>query len=245
MRLDYIDCCDCLEGMKQIPDGSVDMILCDLPYGTTVCKWDAVIPFEPMWGQYKRIIKDNGAVVLFASEPFSSKLIQSNVEQFKYKWIWKKEQGTNPLVAKKQPLNDVEEICVFYRKQATYNPQFEKGRPYKRTRDKKERVCEAYRNVFLETRTENCGTRYPKRILAFKREKGLHTAQKPVPLLEYLIKTYTNPGEVVLDNCIGSGSTAEACIRTGRHFIGFELDPKYHKIAVDRVEAARKEMEEL
>lgn len=235
MRLNYIDCIDCLEGMKSIPDKSVDMILCDLPYGTTACKWDTIIPFEPLWEQYKRVIKGNGAIVLFCSEPFTSQLVQSNLRDFKYKWVWQKEQGVNPLLAKKQPLNDIEEICVFCRTQCLYNPQFSPGAPYRVTRDRKSRTCEVNGHEFRETTTENDGKRYPKRVLQFNRETGLHPTQKPVALLEYLIKTYTNPGEVVLDNCMGSGTTAVACIRTGRNYIGFELDEKYHAIAEQRV----------
>lgn len=231
---------DCLELMKQIPDGSVDMVLCDLPYGTTACKWDTIIPFEPLWGQYKRVVKDNGAIVLFCSEPFTSQLIQSNLKAFKYKWIWQKEQGVNPLLAKKQPLNDIEEICVFYRRQCLYNPQFTPGSPYRVIRDRKPRNCEVNGHEFRETTTENAGVRYPKRVLSFHRETGLHPTQKPVVLLEYLIKTYTNSGEIVLDNCMGSGSTGVACARTGRKFIGFELDEKYFKIAKERIDSARR-----
>ena len=235
MRLNHLDNTDCLEGMKEIPDGSVDMVLCDLPYGTTACKWDTVIPLKPLWEQYNRVVKGNGAVVLFCSEPFTSCLIQSNLTNFKYKWIWRKEQGVNPLLAKKQPLNDIEEICVFYRRQCLYNPQFTPGAPYKITRDKKSRICEINNHKFRETTTENDGFRYPKRVLEYQRETGLHPTQKPVALCEYLVKTYTNPGDTVLDNCMGSGSTAVACIRTGRNYIGFELDEKYHAIAQQRI----------
>lgn len=238
MRLNYIDNIDCLEGLREIPAGSVDMVLCDLPYGTTACKWDTVIPFAPLWEQYNRVLKSNGAVVLFCSEPFTSQLIQSNLRNFKYKWIWQKEQGVNPLLSKKQPLNDIEEICVFYRKQCTYNPQYAPGEPYKITRDRKPRRCEVNDHEFRETTTNNNGFRYPKRVLSFRRETGLHPTQKPVALFEYLIKTYTNPGEVVLDNCMGSGTTAVACIRNGRNYIGFELSPEYHAIAQDRIKAA-------
>lgn len=232
---------DCLELMERIPDGSVDMILCDLPYGTTACKWDTVIPFEPLWAHYKRIIKSNGAIVLFSSEPFTSALVVSNVKNFKYKWIWQKEQGVNPLIAKKQPLNDIEEICVFYKKQCNYFPQFEEGKPYIQTRDKNSRVCEVNGHTFRETTTVNKGTRYPKRVLRFNRQTGIHPTQKPVALLEYLIRTYTNSGETVLDNCMGSGSTGVACMNTNRNFIGMELDPNYYSIAQQRItEAADK-----
>lgn len=232
---------DCLEVMKTIPDGSVDMILCDLPYGTTACKWDFVIPFEMLWQHYNRIIKDNGAIVLFSSEPFTSCLVQSAIKIFKYKWIWQKEQCVNPLLAKKQPLNDYEEICVFYKKQCNYFPQFEQGKPYKITRDKKSRLCEVNGHVFSQTTTVNNGKRYPKRVLRVARETGLHPTQKPVVLLEYLIKTYTNEGETVLDNCMGSGSTGVACVNTGRSFIGIELDKNYYDISWGRINQAQNE----
>ena len=224
--------------MKDIPNGSVDMILCDLPYGTTACKWDICIPFNPLWEQYNRVIKADGAVVLFSSEPFTSCLIQSNKRDFKYKWIWQKEQGVNPLLAKRQPLNDIEEICVFYKRQCMYNPQFTPGAPYKITRDRKTRNCEVNGHIFRETTTVNTGFRYPKRILAFHRETGLHPTQKPVPLLEYLVKTYTSTGQVVLDNCMGCGSTGVACANTGRRFIGIEMNDTYFQIASERISDA-------
>lgn len=166
--------------MKDIPDKSVDMILCDLPYGTTQCKWDTIIPFKPLWEQYERIIKDNGAIVLFGNEPFISKLIMSNLKKFKYKWIWEKPQGINPLQAKKQPLNNFEEIAVFYKKQPIYNPQFTEGKPYHVIRDKKPRYVEWDGDIYTQTETKNDGFRYPKRIVQFKQEKGLHPTQKPV-----------------------------------------------------------------
>lgn len=227
---------DCIQLMQQIKDKSIDLILCDLPYGTTACKWDHVISLDELWRQYDRIIKDNGAIVLFSSEPFTSALIQSKIKLFKYKWIWQKEQGVNPLLAKKQPLNDIEEICVFYKRQCNYYPQFEQGKPYKITRDKKERTCQINNHTFKETTTINNGKRYPKRVLRFKRETGLHPTQKPIALLEYLIKTYTNEGECVLDNCMGSGSCGVACIRTNRKFIGIEQDSKYFEIARKRMQ---------
>ena len=226
---------DCLEGMKYIDDKSIDMILCDLPYGTTACKWDVIIPFEPLWEQYERIIKDNGAIVLTASQPFTTKLINSNIEMFKYNLVWEKPQGVDPFMAKKRPLNNIEDIVIFYKRQPTYNPQYEKGKPYKITRDKKPRNYEITDTVMKETTTVNDGYRLPKRIIRSKQERGLHPTQKPVPLFEYLIKTYTNEGEIVLDNCIGSGTTAIACINTNRNYIGFELDKKYYEIAKNRI----------
>lgn len=226
---------DCLELMKSIPDGSVDMVLTDPPYGTTACKWDNVIPFEPMWVELKRIIKPNGAIVLFGSEPFSSLLRVSNLKMYKYDWVWEKEQGVNPLLAKKQPLNNIEYIHVFYGKQANYNPQFSDGKPYSITRDKNSRVCEVNGHTFTQTTTHNEGTRYPKRVLKFNRQTGLHPTQKPVALLEYLIKTYTQEGETVLDFTCGSGSTGVACVNTNRNFIGIELDENYFNIAKQRI----------
>jgi len=221
--------------MKYIDDKSIDMILCDLPYGTTACKWDVIIPFEPLWEQYERIIKDNGAIVLTASQPFTTKLINSNIEMFKYNLVWEKPQGVDPFMAKKRPLNNIEDIVIFYKRQPTYNPQYEKGKPYKITRDKKPRNYEITDTVMKETTTVNDGYRLPKRIIRIKQERGLHPTQKPVPLFEYLIKTYTNEGEIVLDNCIGSGTTAIACINTNRNYIGFELDKKYYEIAKNRI----------
>ena len=226
---------DCLNVMKDIPDGSVDLVLTDPPYGTTACKWDSVIPFEPMWEQLNRIIKPNGAICLFGSEPFSSALRMSNIKHFKYDWIWNKKLAGNGILAKKQPLNNIEYIHVFYKKQPIYNPQFEDGNPYKITRDKNKRLCEINNHIFKETTTINEGKRYPKRILKFKRETGMHPTQKPVALLEYLIKTYTNENELVLDFTMGSGSTGVACVNTNRKFIGIELDNNYFNIAINRI----------
>ena len=229
---------DCLEVMKNIEDGNVDLILTDPPYGTTACKWDSVIPFEPMWEQLNRIIKPNGAIVLFGSEPFSSALRMSNIKNYKYDWVWEKPQGVDPLLAKKRPLNNIEYISVFYKKQPTYNPQFEEGKPYKTIRDKIDRVCEINGHIFKQTETNNEGYRYPKRVLKFNRETGKHPTQKPVALLEYLIKTYTLEDETVLDFTTGSGSTGVACINTGRNFIGIELDERYFNIAKERINLA-------
>jgi DNA modification methylase len=230
---------DCLELMKDIPDGSVDLVLTDPPYGTTACKWDSVIPFEPMWEQLHRIIKPKGAICLFGSEPFSSALRMSNIKNYKYDWIWEKPQGVNPLLSKKQPLNSIENISTFYKKQCLYNPQYESGEPYRVVRDKTERVCEVNGHTFTQTETVNTGFRYPKRVLRYARENGNHPTQKPVALLEYLIRTYTNEGETVLDFTMGSGSTGVACVNTNRRFIGIELDEGYFNIAQKRIEAAQ------
>jgi site-specific DNA-methyltransferase (adenine-specific) len=229
---------DCLELMKDLPDNSVDMILCDLPYGMTDCKWDSAIPFEPLWAQYKRITRENAAIVLTASQPFTTRLIASNIKQYKYSWVWKKPQGVDPFNSKHRPLNNIEDIVVFSYGKPCYSPQLTPGKPYKRARDKQPRLNEITNTLMRETTTVNNGTRLPTRILEFKLERGLHPTQKPVALLEYLIKTYTNPGEMVLDNCMGSGSAGVACLNTGRRFIGMELDQNYYHIAADRINAA-------
>ena len=222
---------DCLEVMPQIPSGSIDMILCDLPYGTTACKWDTIIPFEPLWKQYERIIKDNGAIVLFASQPFTTALINSNIKLFRYSWVWEKEQGVNFLMAKKQPLKVHEDICVFSKKQTVYNPQMTEGKPYISGKGDSGEVTGRVKKV----QTKNNGTRYPRSVIRFKGETGLHPTQKPVELCEYLIKTYTNEGDTVLDNCIGSGTTVIACMNTNRNFIGIEKEKKYFDIAKERI----------
>jgi len=227
---------DCLEGMKYIDDKSIDMILCDLPYGTTKCKWDIVIPFEPLWEQYERIIKDNGAIVLFGSQPFTSALVMSNLKLFRYEWIWQKTLATNFMLVKKQPAKKHENILVFYKKQPTYNPQMEIGKPYK---DKpRKRTVGIHGNAeTIKKAINNEGTRYPSSVQLFSNgnNRNVHPTQKPVELCEYLIKTYTNENELVLDNCIGSGTTAIACINTNRNFIGFELDKEYYEIAKNRI----------
>ena len=230
---------DCLIGMKALPDKSIDMVLCDLPYGTTTCKWDVVIPFEPLWEQYNRIIKDNGAIVLFGSEPFSSYLRMSNIKNYKYDWVWNKKQSGNPLLAKKQPMKSHENICVFYKKQATYNPKME-TRGKIRNKGTKQQLNSGnfLRSGEMDTRSFN-NIYYPKTIIeisnANKRGKS-HPTQKPVALFEYLIKTYTNENETVLDNCMGSGTTAIACINLNRNFIGFELSKEYCDIAQKRID---------
>ena len=225
---------DCLEVMRDIPDGSVDMILADLPYGTTACKWDSIIPFEPLWEQYERIIKDNGAIVLTASQPFTSVLASSNLRLFKYEWIWEKEQGVNFMLAKKQPMKVHENILVFYKRHPTYNPQMTEGTPYISGKGTSGEVTGNVEKV----QTVNRGTRYPRSVQEFSREYGLHPTQKPVELFKYLIRTYTNEGELVLDNCLGSGTSAVAAINTGRNFIGIERDPEYVEIARNRVSEA-------
>ena len=226
---------DCLEGMKDLPDSSIDLILCDLPYGTTACKWDAIIPFEPLWEQYNRIAKDNAAIVLFSAQPFTTKLINSNLKQFRYCWYWKKNNATGGQFCKVQPMRCIEDICVFYKKKPTYNPQglVKLDKPIV---NKPNLLTDIY--DWQGKQSVQLYTNYPKHILEFAKDKGsLHPTQKPVALLEYLIKTYTNEGETVLDNCMGSGSTGVAAINTNRQFIGFELENKYFKIAEQRITA--------
>lgn len=225
---------DCLEEMKRIPDGSVDMILTDPPYGTTACKWDSIIPLEPMWEQLKRIIKPNGAIVMTASQPFTTTLIASNIKQFKYCWVWEKESGTGFLNAKKQPLRNTEDVIVFYKKPPLYNPQMRKGfKPY--TCKQGEKKTDNYGKQTGAVTVSN-GDRYPLTALKFPRDKDKkHPTQKPVALMEYMIKTYTNEGETVLDFTMGSGTTGVACVNTGRKFIGIELDENYFNIAKERI----------
>ena len=231
---------DCLEEMDKLIERGIkiDMVLTDPPYGQTYCKWDSVISFEKVWEKIDKLTKTNSPIVMFGIEPFSSFLRISNIKNHKYDLIWEKPQGINPLLAKKQPLNNIEYIHVFYKKQPTYNPQFEDGKPYRMVRDKKERFCEVNNHTYKETKTINEGKRYPKRVLKFSRETGLHPTQKPVKLLEWLIKTYTNENETVLDFTMGSGSTGVACANTNRNFIGIELDKNYFDIAKERIKTA-------
>lgn len=199
---------DCLEIMKTIPDKSVDLILCDLPYGTTACKWDSIIPFDLLWSQYNRIIKDNGAIVLFSAQPFTTKLIHSNIKNFKYCWYWKKNNVTGFCFAKYQPMRNIEDVCVFYKKMPTYNPQglIKVDNPTVVQSVRKEGGI--FKENTLSKRYKTMYTNYPKHTLEFNQDKNrVHPTQKPVKLLEYLIKTYTNEGDTVLDNCMGSGST--------------------------------------
>ena len=225
---------DCLEEMKKIPDKSIDMILCDLPYGTTKCKWDVVIPFDELWGQYNRIIKDNGAITLFGSQPFTSKLICSNIDNYKYDWIWDKKKAPNFRGVKYQPLIPYEIISVF--NTTKYNPQMTEGKMRRKGGHPSKHEEQA---ISKGTKPKINNLYYPKAILEFSKannkESGLHPTQKPIELLEYLIKTYTSEGEMVLDNCMGSGSTGVACINTNRKFIGIEKEEKYFNIAKERI----------
>ena len=246
LELNRIYNMDCLEGMKYIDDKSIDMILCDLPYGTTACKWDTIMPFEPLWEQYERIIKDNGAIVLTASQPFTSMLVMSKLNLFRYEIIWKKERPTNFMMAKKQIMKYHENILVFYKKQGTFNPQMEK-RKEENKRNNKPRGLEnqvwgiqnngKYSERVLSGMSDLI---YPNSILEFSMDRGLHPTQKPVALFEYLIKTYTNEGELVLDNCAGSFTTAVACDNTNRNWICIEKEKEYCEITKQRILALPK-----
>lgn len=233
---------DCLELMKDIPDKSVDMILCDLPYGSTNCKWDEIIPFEPLWEQYNRIIKKNGAIVLFGNEPFTSKMIMSNLKGFKYRWDWNKKIPSGIAYAKYRPMQQTEDVVVFTRngEKSIYNPQMEKrDKPIKSGGNKvKARVYGGFNCINENTEYKKTYEfKNPTTLIEFDkvRRGGLHPTQKPVALLEYLIKTYTNEGDLVLDNCMGSGSTGVACKNINRDFIGIELNEEYYKIACERI----------
>lgn len=235
---------DCLEVMKSIPDGSVDMILCDLPYGTTACKWDTVIPFEPLWAEYRRVAKRNAAIVLTAGMPFTAALVMSNPREFRYRWVWDKvNRPTGFLDAKRRPLRIVEDVCVFYAEQPIYNPQKWQGQPYKATSGGSAKVYSGHGRAVRDCAD---GMRYPQDLLRVKAdnrgaEGRIHPTQKPVALMEYLIRTYTTVGDVVLDNCMGSGTTGVACANTGRRFIGIEQDDKYFAIASERIAATQRE----
>ena len=234
---------DCLVEMQKIPDGSVDMILCDLPYGVTDCKWDTVIPFEPLWVQYKRIIKDKGAIVLTASQPFTSALVMSNIKWFKFCWIWNKGLSGSPAVAKYRPLPISEDILVFGDGKITYNPQMRKGKMRVKGRKTNGNTGEGVSENWKGLKNGHYSINddyFPVNVLDItnaNRRNKVHPTQKPVALFGYLIKTYTNEGDLVLDNCMGSGTTGEACFHTGRDFIGIEKDQYWFSYAKDRIEA--------
>jgi site-specific DNA-methyltransferase (adenine-specific) len=239
---------DCLEVMKDIPDGSVDMILADLPYGTTACKWDTIIPFEPLWEQYKRIIKPNGAIVLTASQPFTSALVMSNPKMFKVEWIWKKNAGSNFATVKYQPMKEHENVLVFSNGTPKYNQQKQlraesglarvKSSPMTFNR----KTDGVYKDLFVGKITKSIADelRCPSSVQNFNRERGLHPTQKPVALFEYLIKTYTNEGDLVLDNVAGSGTTGVACQNLNRNFILIEQEPEYIEIINKRLKELTK-----
>jgi site-specific DNA-methyltransferase (adenine-specific) len=237
---------DCLVEMQNIPDKSIDAIICDLPYGTTACKWDTIIPFEPLWVQYKRIIKDNGAIVLFGSQPFTSALVMSNPKWFKYEWIWENNRAPNFVFGNKQPLKKHENIIVFYNKQPTYNPQKIKN-PKGEEKRHLYKSSATISGVEVNNNTPKYASKgslyesdmlLPKSLIYFKKpQKPKHPTQKGEELLEYLVKTYTNEGDTVLDNTMGSGTCGVACKNLNRYFIGIEMDDKYFEIAKKRIES--------
>ena len=240
---------DCLEVMKTIENNSIDAIITDPPYGTTACKWDSVIDFKLMWEQLNRIIKPNGAIVLFGSEPFSSALRMSNIKNYKYDWIWRKTIAGNPMLAKKQPLRVIENIIVFYNNQCTYNRQMTKAIGKIRDRRKENHFGSESKNTVISTsksgysKDYNPNLRSPKNVIDIKSTRGKHPTQKPLELMEYLIKTYTNENETVLDFTMGSGTTMLACKNLNRNGIGIEMNEDYFNIASERVEKKRKEKE--
>lgn len=231
---------DCLELMKQIPDNSVDMVLCDLPYGTTANKWDAIIPFDNLWESYGRVCKENAAIVLTASQPFTSMLVMSNLRMFRHEWIWRKNRGSNFVNTMREPFKEHEEVLVFSKGKWTYNKQMEKRKgagdsraKYKYSNKTKSANYNGFREV---SEIEFSQLRVPSSVQEFNTEVGLHPTQKPVPLFSYLIRTYSNEGDTILDNCMGSGSTGIACLETGRSFIGIEKDKHYFQVAKNRIE---------
>lgn len=227
---------ECIETMRTLPDGSIDCVLCDLPYGTTRNKWDAVIDFDALWEQYKRITKPNAAIVLFADGMFTAKLMLSNPKLWRYNLIWDKQRCCDFLNANRKPLKSHEDICVFYQKQPTYNKQCWISKPYKR--QKNGTLSDNYGKRGVAFSESENGERNPLTILSFPRDgKRLHPTQKPVALLEWIVKTYTNAGDTVLDNCMGVGSTGVACLNTGRNFVGIELDKTYFETARRRIQA--------
>ena len=250
IELDTIYNMDCLEGMKQIPDGTIDAVICDLPYGTTQNDWDSLIPLDDLWAQYHRICKPTSPIVLFSQQPFTSKLLMSNPKQFRYEWIWEKANGTGFLNAKKMPMKAHENILVFYERLPTYNPQMWKSTSYRRKPSGNEKLCDCYGEYKLDN-VYDSDMRYPKDVVKFQQDDEfynsnvrhwLHPTQKPVDLLRYLVLTYTNEGDTVLDNCMGSGTTAIACIKERRHFIGFELSKEYFDKAVRRIKAEQAQL---
>ena len=239
MQINNIYNGDCLELMKEIQSGSIDMILCDLPYGTTACKWDTIIPFSELWSQYKRVIKENGAIVLTSSQPFTSALVMSNPKMFKYEWIWKKERPTNPLLCKKQPPKYHENILVFYQKQPIFNPtkvlRKEENKRNNKPRNYKDNTKADTKKYGEMVLSGNDDLIYGSNILEIPMQRGIHPTQKPIALFEYLVNTYTNEGETVLDNCSGSGTTAIACINTNRNYICMEKDYEYYNKSIERI----------
>ena len=246
---------DCLEVMKSIPDKSIDMVLCDLPYGTTACKWDVPLPLKQLWEQYDRITKKNAAILLFSAQPFTTDLICSNRKNFRYEIIWQKTNAQGFLNANKMPLRAHENILVFYKNLPTYNPNKNKCERHRSCKKNGLGRSQQYGRTMMHTIWVETGLRYPTDVIKFSNWNGSlfgknvshvkHPTAKPVDLLEYLIKSYSNPGDTILDNCMGSGSTGVACVNTNRDFIGIELDDNYFSIAKDRIEAAQKEVQNV
>jgi len=227
---------ECIETMKEMGDKSVDMILCDLPYGMTKNKWDVVIPFEDLWKEYNRIITDKGAIVLFGNQPFTSLLITSNMKYFRYCLVWEKNKFSDFLNAKRKPMKTNEDICIFYKKQPVFNPQYTYSTPYVRWNKQEAVDKQSNYGKHKENVAKSDGKRLPTTVLKFNRvERPKHPTQKPVELLEYLLKTYSNEGHTVLDNCMGSGSTGVACKNLKRNFIGIEMERKYFEIAEEMI----------
>lgn len=240
---------DCLKYLKQFPDNSIDMVLCDLPYGTTQNKWDSVISLSKLWKEYERVVKDNGAIVLTSQGLFTAQLMMSNPKMFKYKWIWEKSKPTNFLNAKKQPLRKYEDVCVFYKKQPTYNPQMTKGEPYNKG-VRKNQLSGSYGD-FQPVHVYSDGSRYPTDIIYFKTAesegKVIHPTQKPIELGRYFIRTYSNPGDLILDNTFGSGSFLVAALFEGRNFVGIEKNKNvelFKKSDIDFIDEAKKRLHE-
>lgn len=238
---------DCIEIMKQFPDNCIDMILCDLPYGTTQNKWDSIIPLDVLWHEYKRIIKENGAIVLTSQGLFTAQLMLSNPKQFKYKWVWEKSKPTNFLNAKKQPLRKYEDVCVFYKKQPVYNPQMVQGEPYDKG-FRKNQLSGSYGD-FQPVHVHSDGKRYPTDVIYFKTAESegevIHPTQKPVELGRYFVRTYTNPGALVLDNTFGSGSFLLSALLEGRNFVGIEKNKDVHLFKekkIDYILAAKRRL---
>ena len=245
MEIDKIYNMDCLEGMKQIPDGSVDAIICDLPYGTTACEWDSVIPFEPLWEQYLRVSKQSAAIVLFCQGMFTAQLLMSQQKLWRYNLVWNKVRPSGFLNAKKMPMRSHEDIAVFYRKQSTYNPQMRKGDRHARGNGVHKQTNRCYGSFKDSGAYESSNLVYPNSICKFSKEHSddtWHPTQKPVDLLRYLVRTYSNDGDTILDNCMGSGTTAVACIKEKRHFIGFELNKDYYEKACQRIDAEKRQL---
>ncbi len=230
---------DCLEVLPTLDANSVDLLLVDLPYGTTACKWDSVIPLDKLWVEFYRVCTDNAAMVFTAAQPFTTMLAASNLRDFRYEWIWEKPQGTNPMNAKVMPLKSHENVLIFYRKKPTYNPQMWFSTPYGGFSSETSKIGEVYGSAKSKHRNNPEGSRYPKTVLKFKQEKGFHPTQKPVEMMEYFIKTYSNEGDTVLDCTMGSGTTGVACVNTGRSFVGIESDSSYFAVAKDRIELVR------